>query len=205
MTTYAEFQAYYLRTIWREGDTVFETDLPKLIKEAEARINRDLRRHNITSSFVEENATEDSLELPGDFREMITVSIEDRAPAKFVPYVQFLQEERNKKVGYDCYTINNNRVYFTLKNSPDPVKVSLNYYAGVTPYEDDPETPFYDLYPDFYKAAVHIQAYSYLRDFDLSTEYNTQYGVLLDSMVRDSNYAVFPSGQLSGNLPHGVR
>jgi len=66
---------------------------------------------------------------------------------------------------------------------------------------------FYDANPDFFLAALDVQVYTYLREFELSQEKNNNYAVLLETMIRNSNYARWPSGSLDpwANLQRGRR
>src|SRR5574343_276594 len=76
MTTFTEFQEYFIRLMWRTGDTEFANDLPRLVKKAEARINRDLRQIGMTSEYLGLLEGVDSFELPLDYVEARSLAID---------------------------------------------------------------------------------------------------------------------------------
>ena len=207
MTTYADFKAFYLREIWREGDAALEGDLDRLIKRAEAKMSRDLRQQNLQASFVFPllgNVT-NTVPLPGDFRELVNLYVDGKS-LKSVDATRFPEYMDDYWLnGFPCTTYCISGGYIML-NARAPITVgnslAMTYYRGITPYASNPVTPFYDTNPDFYTAAVNTEVYQYLRDFELSAEYNGKYTKLLEDMQRDSNYAQWPSGQLDMPLPH---
>lgn len=241
MTTLSEFSAYYLRSIWREGDAALTADLPRLIKEAEARISRDLRDANlIATTTIGFPIATDSLPLPPDFRELVSVDFYHGISAQAVSYPtlmrirEFHRQYENDPVMY--YAIQGGRIHFSkwmeadepvVASSPsnpssiyaaaklaitapgvvysEATAATITYHRGITPMNNTDEVSFYDLHPDFFLAAVHVQAYSYMRDFELSAEYNTKYANLLEDMRRQSNYTMYPSGQLGSPLTAGIK
>lgn len=216
MTTYAEFQEYYLRAIWRVGDADLQADLPKLMKEAEARINRDLKHTRLANSDTENYAFPGLIvvALPADFSEMISVVLGgDSYPCSVLPLseIQKIQGEINEGKSLDksltVYGIAGDSLY-APSASDTGASVFMTYYIKVPAYEDLAvgQTSFYDKYPDFYIAALNVQVYNYLRDFNLSGEYNGKYTDILESMQRDSHYTMFPSGQLGqAMMPDNVK
>ncbi len=214
MTTYAQFQEYYTRKMWRVGDIDWTTDLPQLIRKAERKISRDLRNQDLMSSG-EVQVTDNNFPLPSDLREFTSIRlVGDRYPqGQFVSQAEYqkIQGSAGAAIGYTTYFKGRyfcqigNTVFFTGfvdANAPDTVKFS--YYMGVMPYESDPPEPFYDKHPDFYEAALNVQAYEYLKDFELSGQYENSYQILLDDMRRESEYQNFPSGQVDSRPPGNV-
>ena len=202
MTTYAAFQDYYLRRMWRQGDADLTQDLPSLIREAEARIKRDVRNTDLTS-VLEVAVTEGAVPLPGDFREVLSFKAlqDDCLPMTFVPPNEFSAYNTNSsgnRAGLNkvASVFNNNINFVSNATVEDPTNLELIYYLGITPYETDPATPFYDLHPDFFLAAVDIQYYTYIRDFALANEFKGTYQEIWSSLETDSNYRMFPSGNL---------
>lgn len=210
MTNLAEFSDYYLRSIWREGDQSLEKDLPKLISEAEARISRDFRDSRITmTAQVLTTGTEDSIQLPSDFKELLSVEFVSECLARAVSYDALMsirrQEKAYRRGNILYYAVNNGAIHFARWDNGNIV-VTITYYAGVPPFPTAAgATSFYDRHPDFFMAALNAQTYKYLRDFELSAEYNQNYLALLEDMRRESNYIMYPSGQLTTPLSSLVR
>lgn len=209
---YTEFQTYFTRKMWRTGDTDWDTDLPQLINKAEARIRRDLQYQPLLKSqdFV---ITEDEFDIPADFKEAASVYLEGSpgAGAKALSIGQFrvIQNQFNSgstgfKGMYFC-PFGMKMLVLTGATVDTPQTVKLDYYMGLVPYATDPAIPFYDLHPDFYEAALNVQAYEYLRDFELSGEYNNSYIDLLNGMRADSEYLERPSGMMPTIVPGNVR
>jgi hypothetical protein len=207
---YAEFQAYFTRKHWRTGDAEWMTDLPQLIQKAEARINRDLRYQAVmaTTSIA---ITADTFELPGDLREIASLKLAtSNSPAVAVSLPRYRElEERlsagqTSLIGTAFATLGKDCLLLANASVDNPNTVNLDYYMGITPYKTDPLVPFYDLHPDFYEAALNVQAYEYLKNFDLSGEYNSQYATLLEAMRAESEYLERPSGQIATALPGAV-
>lgn len=204
MTTYSEFKDFYLREIWREGDDALMQDLDKLISRAESRISRDLRHINVARQTLISASTQYTA-LPGDFREIISVT-RDGYPLQLVSLDRansYLQPNNQRAYeGTVYWLMGNKQLEINLPEAFDPpVDLLISYFMGLVPYATDPPSPFYDEHPDFYTAAVNVAVYSYLRDFELSAEYNSQYDKLLEGMRVESNYIMFPSGQLDMPMP----
>lgn len=206
MTTYAEFKDFYTRKMWRMSDAAWDADLPNLIHAAEMKISRDLRHQNLMGQDTLIN-TGSPIPLPGDFRQAVSVFPANASmPAKALKYDDFkAMAAQNRPIG--CYfSIHGGQLHIDGVASPaNPVDIDTTYLTGIVPYSTDPAIPFYDMHPDFYMAAVNVQAYDYLKDFELSTEYNAKYEMLLDDMRRESNYILYPSGQMAVPLPGNVR
>lgn len=210
MTNLAEFSEYYLRSIWREGDEALMKDLPRLIGEAEARISRDIRDNRITvSAQLVTEGNEDSIHLPADFKELMSIGFVSERLARAISYdaLQAVRRQegcyRNSNLLY--YSIHNEAIHFARWDTSNIV-VSLTYYARITPFPTaEGASSFYDRHPDFFMAALNAQTYKYLRDFELSSEYNQNYLALLEDMRRESNYLMYPSGQLTTPLSSLIR
>ena len=85
MTTVTDFTGYYLRRLWREGDADLTQDLPQLVKEAEARMSRDIREHSLAKTVVlVSNPGNDYFDLPADYSEFISLNLSDEQPARLV-------------------------------------------------------------------------------------------------------------------------
>lgn len=210
MTNLAEFSDYYLRSIWREGDEALMKDLPRLIAEAEARISRDIRDSRLTmSAQLVTTGTEDSIQLPPDFKELLSLEFVSERLARAISHDALLsvrrQEGKFRGAPLLYYSIQNGSIHFARWDLSN-IAVSLNYYAGITPFPTaEGAVSFYDRHPDFFVAALNAHTYKYLREFELSAEYNQNYLALLEDMRRESNYIMYPSGQLTTPLSSLVR
>lgn len=205
MTTYAEFQEYYLREIWREGDAALQADLPKLIRKAEARIKRDLKAQGLTGTVTLTSTTDNKVALPGDFGEAVAVSI-NGIPSSVVAgsNINALTASTGAVRG-GCFAIRGGYLYANGTGTVDiPLDVKLVYQMGLVPYADEPVAPFYDQNPDFYTTVLNIYVYEYLRDLEMKAANDASYATLLESMERDSNYAKYPSGLLPGVFPANI-
>lgn len=213
MTTFADFQSYYTRKLWRVGDSDWVTDLPVLVKKAEARINRDLRYTDMSASVVVA-ATADTFPMPSDAREITSLSCSDDADAGSASAMS-PSDYRTMLGSYGTatghygkhFSITGSTVHFVTGATVSvPVNLDLSYYMGLVAYADfgGVGDAFYDTYPDFYEAALNIEAYEYLKDFDLASIYEAKYVSVLESMRADSEYRRYPSGQISNRLPGNV-
>lgn len=210
MTSLAEFAPYYLRSIWREGDAALTEDLPRLVKEAEARISRDLRDANIvTTQDLVVAPPADAVPLPADFRELVKLDFVSERVARAVSPDSMNAIRRQESAYRDA-----NLIYYSIYGGNinlsrwdnSTIGLTMTYHMGVQPFATTPDTPsFYDRHPDFFLAALNVQTYGYMRDFDLSNEYNGKYVALLEDMRRESNYTMYPSGQLTTPLSSLVK
>lgn len=207
MTTVAQLRDYVMRYLWREGDDAFIEDFPQLIKATEARISRDVNTIGMTSTYEDSPAVSPFFTLPADLKEVIQVTI-DGVPARLMAYPEF--SRINGHYSLSCptsYALLGNDIHFSRRHivAPNTITVKIDYWMKVPAMDtSDPEAAadFYDLYPDFFLAAFNVQAYKYLRDFALSDDNNATYLALLETMIREHNYRLYPSGQLRMDLPH---
>ena len=179
-------------------------------KEAEARISRDLRDGNIvTTQEVLVVPPADAFPLPADFRELIKLDFVSERVARAVSpdsMNAIRRQENNYRdaniIYYSIYGGNINIARWDV----GIIGMNMTYHMGIQPFALTPDTPsFYDRHPDFFLAALNVQTYNYMRDFDLSNEYNGKYAALLEDMRRESNYTMYPSGQLTTPLSSLVK
>lgn len=212
MTTVTDFASYYLRRLWREGDQDLINDLPQLVKEAEARMSRDIREHSLatTVKLVAEPGV-DYFTIPVDFSELIGFNLSDGRPSRLVSMDELYRIRSVTPQGRaDVYAVQGNKIYFAAPFNPAFVSAPLSYYMKVPPApmeQPAAQMGFYDLHPDYFLSALDVQSYTYLREYELSSEKNAIYGSLLETMIRNSNYARWPSGQLDpwASEPRGKR
>jgi len=182
MTTYAEFQSYVIRTVWRTGDQDLTSDLPMLIKAAEARINRD-----IADITLETTATETAVDgnnvfdLPSDYKAMKSVTPIVLSTG-IVPLPPL--NAADIQAGAPGWAINAGKLIVRVPEG-GAGDLNYNYIMKLVPYSDDPADPFYDKQPDFYMAAVLMQVFPYLREYELLPAYTQTYGAVLVSMEND--------------------
>lgn len=214
MTTIADFVGYYLRRLWREGDADLTSDLPRLVKEAEARMSRDIREHSIAKNVVlVAEPGDDFFTLPADYSELISLNLADGQASRLVSVDELSRIRAVTPQGRaDVFALLANRIYFS-RGAVEPthyISAPLAYHIKVPPAPmdtPDGEMGFYDVNPDYFLAALDVQSYAYLREYDLSSEKNAIYGSLLETMIRNSNYARWPSGTLDpwASEPRGRR
>jgi hypothetical protein len=206
-TTYADFQDYVLRTLWRTGDTELTADLPQLIREAEARMSRDLRIEDNTT-IAQFSMTANDEALPSDYAQMRSVEFGQYGLAAYITP----QEYNKKAMGYKdqvppFYTVMTKSLY-VLGNigATTPLDVSLLYYHKVPPYEDNATlNQFYEDYPDMYLACVLTQTYAYLRDPAASQIFGSKYGELAQSVMDNEVGRKYAGSELYMDLPGLVR
>ena len=201
MTTVQRFSEYYLRRLWRVGDQDLEQDLPQLVKEAEARMSRDIRENSLVNSLTLIAAPEDDFfPLPADYNELISFSPDGVYPATLVSMEDLSRIRHVTPEGRtDVFAMQGNSLYVARGAHDMFLNGTLVYHMKVPPADmtnENAEMPFYDLHPDFFLAALDAQTYSYLREYELSQEKNTIYLSLVETMIRQGNYARWPSGAL---------
>ena len=214
MTTVEKFTSYYLRRLWREGDQDLTGDLPMLVKEAEARMSRDIREHSIAKNVaLTAQPGEDFFVLPADYSEFISLNLADAQPARLISMDELSRIRAVTPQGRaDVFALFGNRIYFARGrgDTTSYIIAPLAYHIKVPPAPMDTldgQMGFYDENPDYFLAALDVQTYAYLREYELSSEKNAIYGGLLETMIRNSNYARWPSGTLDpwASEPRGRR
>jgi hypothetical protein len=214
--TYTQFKEYYTRKMWRVGDVDWNTDLDTLIDKAEGKISRDLNHMDLWQVTLE-NTTDNIVVLPADCGEILSVVVTG-APFKAATAISRRQwdaiensEGGTASIAGKYYSIFGPLLYVTTAATPsNPQQVVIEYNMGIKPYKnyvpgpaDTQVEPFYSKHQDFYEAALNMQAYDYLKDFQLSQKYDADYGILLEDMRRDANYRKYGSGQLDAR-PAGM-
>ena len=203
--TYDEFKAYLTETLWRTGDTIFAGDLTQIIRDAEARISRDLRiEDNLT--IVSETITENSLTLPSDYAEVKSVDFPPKGAAAYITQQQFngrLRFFENTAELPPFYTIFTKKVFVLgVVSAEAPLDISVLYYTKIPPFEDNAtDNVFYTDYPDIYLAAVLRQSYIYLRDHTTAGIYEGQYAQLAESVMNNEATRKRSGGPLHMALP----
>lgn len=203
MTTVEKFTNYYLRRLWREGDQDLTDDLPNLVREAEARMSRDIRENSLVGeATLTAQPDENFFVLPADFSELISFNAGSEFPATLVTMDELFRISRVTAEGRsDVYAIQGNKIYVARGRRQDTfLDATIAYHMKMVPADmsdQQAEMEFYDLHPDFFLAALDVQVYAYLREYELSQEKNTTYNNLTETMIRQANYAKWPSGQLN--------
>lgn len=201
MTTVEKFTSYYLRRLWREGDQELTDDLPMLVKEAEARMSRDIREHSLaqTVNLAADPITK-AFTIPADYLELLSASFDGYSPARLVSMDELSRIRRVTQEGRsNVFAMQGGFIHIAHGNLAGIPKVKFSYFIKVPPApmeQPDENMGFYDLHPDFFLSALDVQVYAYLREYELSQEKNGIYAGLLETMIRNSNYARWPSGQL---------
>ncbi len=203
--TYTEFKAYVTETLWRTGDSVFEADLTQIIRDAEARMSRDLRIED-NLSIISETITENSIALPADYAEVKSVEFPPRGAAAYITQQQF--NGRVKFFESDSqpppfYTIFTKKIFVLGSIGVDsPLDISVLFYTKIPPFQDNPtDNKFYEDYSDMYLAAVLRQAYIFLRDHQTAGIYEKQYADLATSVMNSEATRKRSGGPLHMALP----
>ena len=147
MMTRSEFEQFLTRFVWRDGDTVLQSDLQYLISMGQTRLSRDLdvQRRIAATAF---SATDARLTLPDDYHHLRTLSDGKRA-LTYVPPHKF---EDLRARGYDApyYTVGDTVEILSSTVSPEtPVEIRMTYYTNLPEYVDAPtwvQTHYWDLY-----------------------------------------------------------
>jgi hypothetical protein len=199
---YVDFKAYLLRALWRTGDADFEADLDVLVRKAESRINRDLREITATKS-VEIVITSNTFDLPTDYVEATAVVIQSQGLYLSPTTVQrFIALDDQDATGNLFVIVGRQMRVLQNPTAIEPMTILLTYYFKAPAFATIiGDSQFYEDAPDFYEAAVRVQCYDYLREFELSAEYNGVYAGLLESMEKDSIRREFPAGPIDCPLP----
>jgi hypothetical protein len=186
---YSQFKAYLARFVWRNGDTVFESDLDNMVDMAHARLNRDLRIQRMVTSTTS-NLTADSLALPASYLELRTITT-NSAPAP-LQYVSPQERERiktyNGSVFQPIYTVSGTSLLFVGPMSPSdspPRTVTLTYYAKVPDFAATDTSWLADNYLDLYTYAVLRHTPAYLKDDERLALWKNEYDETLAS-VKDA-------------------
>lgn len=208
MTTYAAFQTHVLEYTWRKGDADLTAALPFLIKNAEARINRDAKITALEKLDTLSGLTSADVAQPADYANLRTIGILGEKPATYMSPFEFqTYSALNVYAGRfgAFYTVVGKTIKLLGTVPDDPFDVVIDYYSKVVPYSTDPASPFYDDYPDFYLAAVLIHCYSWLKDFTSAADYEKKFVDTLGSMLNDSNEQKYAGSPLLMRLPGVVR
>ena len=214
MTTYAEFQQYYIRKLWRDGDTSFASDLPVQMKQAEARINRDIRHYTLTKTFNDAAYDGTPVILPADYSQAQAVYIENE-PAAQVTTRQGLHNINLALTDHDSVYRGRNGQFIAIEGNTllitssasiaDPLNLTIVYVPKVPAYEDHVTgDSYYDENPDFYLCAVDIYAYDYLMDEVKSSNAIAKYNGLVEDMREDQIRKKFPLGAIHQPMPGQV-
>ncbi len=204
-TTYADFQTYVLRTLWREGDADLTLDMPQLIREAEARMSRDLRIEDNLSIFST-TITENFVDLPVDYQEIKSVDFLPKGAAAYITQqqyngrVHFFESDAQPPPFYTIFT----KKLFVLGSIGDdnPLDISLLYYTKLPAFEDNTDlNQFYEDYPDIYLAAVLQRTYIHMRENERAGIFEKQYADLANSVMINEVARKRSGGPLHMALP----
>ena len=203
--TYTEFKAYVVETLWRTGDSVFEADLTQIIRDAEARMSRDLRIEDNLTIFSS-TITENFVVLPSDYAEIKSVDFPPKGASAYITQQQYngrLKFYESDSQSPPFYTIFSKKLFVLGSiGTENPLDISLLYYTKIPPFEDNPvDNQFYSDYSDMYLAAVLRQSYIHLRDHVAGGIYEKQYADLATSVMTSEATRKRSGGPLHVMLP----
>ncbi len=203
--TYDEFKAYVAETLWRSGDIIFAANLDQLIKDAEARMSRDLRIED-NLAIISETITENSIALPSNYAEVKSVDFPPKGAAAYITQQQFngrVKFYENTTERPPFYTIFTKKIFVLgVVSAESPLDISVLYYTKLPSFQDNPvDNFFYEDYSDMYLAAVLRQAYIFLRDHTTAGIYEKQYADLATSVMNNEATRKRSGGPLHMALP----
>lgn len=202
---YADYKAFVLRTLQRDGDTVLEVDLDELIRGAEAKLTRDLR--SLQTVFTDEPLVvlDQTSDLPSAVRR---VTLLRDAPAGATlritsPDTMATLQSRDYQTPVQFYSIVGRKLRLA---GPLPRTLYMDYVAKVPSYQDTDAQPYRDdgVYTDLYDAAVLAETPMYLRDDERVGNWVNLYNQKIESANNDNDRVEWGSAPLGSMLPEGI-
>ena len=202
--TYAEFTAYVMRYLWREGDTSFAVDLDLIIKSAEAKLTRDLKGHpcmTVTGASLPMPTT--VAVLPAEARRLVSVNrASDGYPLTSTSKEVVAKIRAQGPTGFNAhYCIQGRNI-----EVPYPADLTLDYQRVVPSFKgtgaqflvDDPG------YFDLYLTAVLSESPMYLRNDERAPLWEAAYDKKLASVRDEIVYIEFGDAPLGATYPEGI-
>lgn len=164
---------------------------------AEARFNRELRV-NAMVARSRTTVTDDYVELPPDWLQLISVQVDGASDAAvYVGTKEFYDTVADGYTGAPrFYTIVGNALRF-LPAPVAPTRVEITYYKSVPALSETmPTNWLLARSPDLYLFAALVVAEPYLMNDERVTLWAAQSTAIIGSMNRESERAARPSGEL---------
>lgn len=204
--TYAEFLTHMRTFSWRVNDPDFDASLPTIIKMAEARLSRDLK---IRQSSTTITLTSNVGALPSDYGQMIAVLIGGKTPATPITRFRFneLLSANNGMYNHPVYYIPNKDTvnFITTASADNPLDVDLHYYVTVPDFSAEGQSWVADEYLDIYSYAVLTYGGDFLKDSSDAAVFESRYIKGLESLTYHKATQEFSGSPLQSYLPGIVR
>jgi len=200
--TYSEFKTYLIDMLWRTNDTVLANNLDKLIRMADAELNRklDIQRREVSALIAPE--TED-YSLPADFYQMI--SLTNRQPSRQVgagpmmsstlTMIYQMRDQTDSTFIAPYYTVERGATTNTLYligpfSADNPGSLSLQYRTTVPDFATTDASWLEADYLDLYVYAVFKHCAIFLREDARIQQYAALMQDALDSATDEDKRKV---------------
>lgn len=205
--TYAEFAEFVMRSLWRDGDTIMEADVPLICKLAETRIARDLTFSDQIGS-QKTDAYSQAVELPSECREIISVSAANLGGFTYItPHQYGFRSDTYSGPPKPFYTNINNVLHLVgIITDTAPLRdLLVIYYRNVPSLYDDDTSWLVDEHFDLYWCAFCIYATPYLREDQRVAMWAGMYDEIKNSVESDQANRKFGGSPLNYQLPGVIR
>ena len=203
---YQDFKDYLARFVWRDGDTVFESELDNLILLGESRLNRDLRIQRMSNTAYL-SVLGQSVSLPSDYLEMRVVTTDMLpSPLTYVaPHELERVRSRDPKRFQPIFTVAGNQIRLAGADSTENRELVLTYYAKLPHFKDLGGSSWLaDEYLDLYTYAVLRHTASYLKDDERVILWQNEYAEALTAVMEAEVRSRYAGSPLSVRLPGAV-
>jgi hypothetical protein len=166
--SYSDFKAFLTTFLWRDGDTVLMANLDSLIKMAETELNRIFKVED-RAVLVDLQATSASLDVPSDFREMRSLSMQGVGPMTNLSPLEFSRQDamNGGRQVLPIFAITNNTIRLSGGFSVEtPTALSMVYYSNIPDFKTTGASWVADTYLDLYTYTALKHAAPFLREDD---------------------------------------
>lgn len=204
--TYTQFKDFIKRTVWRDGDTVLDSDLDNLINMAHAKLNRELRVNNMVTVTTDSIEAE-TLAVPTDFlelRSMMATSLAYQL-TYITPHEMQTQRLKTQSAMAPFYSIaGSNFLFAGPMSASDAEPLQIIYYAEVPDYAVADASWLETDYLDVYTYAVLSEAGMYLREDARLPTWTNLYSMARDSANNAEIARKYAGSPLQPALPSGI-
>lgn len=204
---YAGFKAFLTTFLWRDGDTVLTANLDSLITMANAELNRVFKVEDRATTAVL-SVTDVVLELPGDYREMRSLSIADLGPCEYLSPLEFARQDmwNRSRQRLPIFTLQNGDVKLSGNFTADsPVDATLVYYANIPDFAVTNTSWVADNYLDVYAYCALKHSAPFLREDDRLQTWASLYSDALDKAMTENAARKYPGSPQKITFGGGVQ
>ena len=210
LATYIDETKEYL---WKGNDTALEAALPKIIRQAEARIRTDLKiQAEEVTLYVD--ITENPYQLPTDCATLRTLVWDQYGPSTYTTPRDFSRatsapilpggiSDRQNSANLLEHTIEGQRLRHRMNVSPTaPMSARLIYAPRAGSITDTtPDLSLYNSYEDMFDFAVYAYALLWLNDEQRAGAFDQRYLERLDAALGEEQYRRYGEGPLKKQMP----